>query len=114
MRKISRFEVQLRYGMGKYSRLLLSIIVDIAGMATYGAPVAGEVGDIIWAFISFSILKALYSEKDVFNWAFWEEVLPLTDIIPSGCLSWYKSYYKTGHNRYEHYLERIQDKYQLK
>lgn len=94
MKKISNSHAPLKYYFGKYSRLGASIIVDIIGMATYGAPGAGEAADVIWAPISFIILKALYTDHNVFEWAFWEELIPFMDFIPSGCISWYKCYYK--------------------
>jgi len=42
----------------KLNKLLLSLVIDAIGMATYLVPVAGEAGDVAWAPISAYLVRA--------------------------------------------------------
>ena len=75
----------------KTSSLLLCIVMDIIGYATYSIPLFGEIGDLIWAPISAFIFFRMFggwkgAVGGVFN--FIEELLPGTDFIPSFTLMW--------------------------
>src|SRR5258706_1787763 len=75
----------------KSSSLLLCIVMDIIGCATYSVPVLGEFGDLVWAPISAFIFFRMFggwkgAVGGVFN--FIEEILPGTDFIPSFTLMW--------------------------
>jgi hypothetical protein len=75
----------------KSSSLLLCIVMDIIGCATYAVPVLGEFGDLVWAPISAFIFFRMFggwkgAVGGVFN--FIEEILPGTDFIPSFTLMW--------------------------
>jgi len=75
----------------KSSSLLLCIVMDIIGCATYTVPVLGEFGDLVWAPISAFIFFRMFggwkgAVGGVFN--FIEEILPGTDFIPSFTLMW--------------------------
>jgi hypothetical protein len=61
--------------------LLICILMDIIGYATYSIPVFGELGDIVWAPISAIIFYR-------------------TDFIPSFTIMWiWQSLRKTADNR---------------
>jgi hypothetical protein len=75
----------------KYGKLILCILMDIIGYATFSIPLLGEFGDIVWAPISaFVFYKTFGGWKGalggVFN--FVEEILPFTDFIPTFTITW--------------------------
>jgi len=72
--------------------IALCIFMDLVGMATYSIPFLGEFGDIIWApFSAFIFYKTFGGRIGIFGGAlsFLEELLPLTDFIPSFTIAWY-------------------------
>jgi hypothetical protein len=87
----------------KSSSLLLCIVMDIIGYATYTVPILGEIGDLFWAPVSAFIFFKTFggwrgAAGGVFN--FFEELLPGTDFIPSFTLMWlwqnFRGIKKTG------------------
>lgn len=75
--------------------LILSILLDIVGYATYALPVLGEFGDIIWAPIAAFLMTRIYkgfAGKMGGIFAFLEEIIPFTDFIPSFTLMWFYTY----------------------
>lgn len=71
--------------------LLICLLMDIIGYATYSIPVLGELGDIVWAPVSAIIFYRMFGGwkgafGGLFNFA--EEILPFTDFIPSFTLMW--------------------------
>ena len=71
--------------------LLLCIVMDVLGYATFALPFLGEFGDVIWAPISgFIYYKTFGGWKGamggIFNFA--EEILPFTDFIPTFTITW--------------------------
>lgn len=77
--------------------LVVCIIMDLLGYATYAIPGFGELGDILWAPVSAVIFYKLFggwkgAVGGVFN--FVEELLPGMDFIPSFTLMWLWMYFK--------------------
>ena len=75
--------------------LAMCILMDVIGYASFGIPILGEVLDIIWAPISGMIyFKMFGGAKGFFGgaFAFIEELLPGTDIIPTFTISWFLLY----------------------
>jgi hypothetical protein len=75
----------------KRPSLIFCILMDIIGYATYAIPVIGELADIIWAPLSGLIFFATFgSWRGVLGGfiAFFEELLPGTDFIPSFTIMW--------------------------
>lgn len=75
----------------KSSSLLLCLVMDFIGYATYSVPIFGEIADLFWAPISSLIFFRLFggwkgAVGGIFN--FIEEILPGTDFIPSFTLMW--------------------------
>jgi len=75
----------------KSTSLVLCIVMDLLGYATYSIPVLGEFADLIWAPISAIVFFMMFGGwkgafGSVFN--FIEEILPGTDFIPSFTLMW--------------------------
>lgn len=69
----------------------ICILMDLLGMASYAFPMIAEFSDIVWAPISALIFIKLFGGRfgligGVLN--FLEEIIPLTDIIPSFTIAW--------------------------
>jgi len=75
-------------------KLVVSLIVDLIGSASYLIPLAGEAFDVTWAPISMIVVGALYDDvlPSLKYVAFMEELLPFTDWIPSATLGWVKEF----------------------
>jgi hypothetical protein len=73
-----------------WSKLVLSLAIDAIGSASYLIPIAGEFADIGWAPLQTLLLMAMYDKTspNLKYLSFAEELLPFTDIIPSGTLGW--------------------------
>lgn len=77
--------------MQKKPSLLVCILMDMIGYATYSIPLLGEVADVLWAPISGLIFFRLFGGwkgalGGTFN--FIEELLPGLDFIPTFTLAW--------------------------
>ena len=83
--------IQRKFRRQKYTKLGLSVLMDLIGVATYAIPVLGESFDLYWAPFAGIVHVAMYR-----TWSgllggavtFVEEFLPLTDATPSFLLSW--------------------------
>lgn len=76
---------------GIWGRLVVSLAIDALGSASYLVPVAGEAVDVVWAPLQTVLIMALYDERVSSNLkylSFVEEILPLTDIVPTATLGW--------------------------
>ena len=72
----------------KYKKLLNCMVLDAIGMASAALPVI----DVVWAPIAASISYRMFGEKrgkytSVIT--FIEEILPVTDVIPSFTIFWF-------------------------
>lgn len=77
-------------------KLILGIIFDLIGMASYLLPVVAEVTDIIWAPIAAFSLSMMYKGsigKIGGIVAFIEEIVPGLDFIPTFTLTWLYEYF---------------------
>lgn len=80
----------------KQVSLLICIVMDAIGYATYLIPGLGEFADAIWAPVSAYIFYKIFGGKAgavgaVFN--FIEEAIPGTDFIPSFTIMWFLRYF---------------------
>ncbi|KAL1519131.1 hypothetical protein AB1Y20_003394 [Prymnesium parvum] len=82
----------------KWTKLLVSILIDLIGMATYIVPVAGEAGDLAWAPISALLVYQLYGNAVISGLALAEELLPGLDIIPTATIAWLLENTEFGQN----------------
>lgn len=76
----------------KQPSLLFCIMMDLIGYMTYSIPFLGELGDVLWAPVSGLIFYTSFGSwrgalGGVFN--FMEELLSITDFIPSFTLMWF-------------------------
>lgn len=75
-------------------KLVVSLLIDLIGSASYLIPIAGETFDLTWAPISMILVGALYDGvmPNLKYVALMEELLPFTDFIPSATLGWAKEF----------------------
>ncbi len=76
--------------------LLLCILMDVIGYASFALPGLGEFSDVVWAPLSaYIFFKTFGGWKGafggVFNFA--EEILPFTDFIPTFSIMWAWQYF---------------------
>lgn len=86
-------QLKIKYEKEKYTKLCFAIIIDLFGFISYLIPGFGEFFDLFLAPISAVLVYLLFAKK--FKWAaftFLEEMLPMTDIIPSATIAWYSIY----------------------
>lgn len=82
---LAEFEKQKR------NRLLVGILFDVLGIATYLFPAIGEAGDLAWAPIAAASFFAMYRGLTGIiggSMVFIEELFPLTDFMPTFTLTW--------------------------
>jgi hypothetical protein len=73
-----------------WGRLVVSLMVDGLGSASYLLPGVGEMVDVVWAPLQTILIMALYDETspNLKYLSMVEELLPFTDIVPSATLGW--------------------------
>jgi hypothetical protein len=82
--------------------LALCLLMDFLGYASFGIPILGELLDLIWAPISGLIYYRMFGgAKGFFGgiFAFVEELLPGTDIIPTFTITWFIQYARRKKNQ---------------
>lgn len=75
--------------------LAKSLLLDAIGMATIAIPVVGPFLDILWAPVAARIMSRMYPGKKgklASIIVFIEEILPITDVVPSFTLMWLYTY----------------------
>jgi hypothetical protein len=82
--------------------LILSILFDIVGMASFLIPAFAEITDLAWAPLAGLILSRMYkgyAGKVGGVLVFIEELLPGVDFIPTFTLTWLYVYVIKGGNK---------------
>ena len=72
--------------------LAFCIVMDLLGYASFTLPVIGELFDLVWAPVSALIYMRTFGGVKGFlggSFAFLEELLPGTDIIPTFTITWF-------------------------
>lgn len=88
-------ELLMQYNKTKQFKLIAAIIIDIIGFLSTFIPVLGGVGDLIWGPISGLLIFVLFPKRKLLALGgAIEEMLPLTDIIPTAYLAWRRTYIK--------------------
>lgn len=76
----------------KATKLMLSLLIDLVGMASFALPAVGEAGDLAWAPISAALIQYLYGNALLSSLGFVEELLPGFDVIPTATIAWFITY----------------------
>ena len=71
-----------------WGKLIISLLIDLTGSASYLLPVVGEGLDIAWAPIQTILIMAMYDTitPNLKYVSFFEEILPFTDIVPTASI----------------------------
>ena len=83
----------------KYSLLKKGLIYDLVGMATMFVPVIGPFLDILWAPYAAKKMSDMYEGKQgriASIVVFIEEILPISDFMPTFTLMWLYTYVWQG------------------
>lgn len=76
--------------------LVFSLLFDAFGMMSFSIPFLGEFTDVIWAPIAGVLMVWMYKStlgKVAGVISFIEEILPVTDVIPSFTIMWFYTYF---------------------
>lgn len=75
-------------------KLIVSLVIDFIGSSSYLLPGVGEGFDVAWAPIQTILLMAMYDSTmpSLKYISFMEEIIPFTDLLPSGTLGWVREY----------------------
>lgn len=89
-------ELQVEQANNKIRDLILGVLFDGIGMLSFSIPILGDFSDVVWAPIAGFLMTWMYKGKigkiaGIF--AFLEEIIPFTDIIPSFTLTWIYTYW---------------------
>ena len=89
----SKSSLRNKYELEKKVKLFVAILIDLFGCMSYLIPGLGEIFDLAIAPISAILVFVLFGRK--LKWAaftFIEELVPMTDVIPSATIAWYSMY----------------------
>jgi hypothetical protein len=81
--------------MKKRPSIVICILMDLIGFASFSLPGIGEFSDLIWAPVSGTVFYFLFGGRIGFFGGllnFTEEILPFTDFIPSFSIAWVLKY----------------------
>lgn len=89
-------EIQEEQVNNKNRDLILGLLFDGIGMLSFSVPFLGDFSDVVWAPIAGFLMTWMYKGKigkiaGIF--AFLEEIIPFTDVIPSFTLTWIYTYW---------------------
>ncbi len=76
----------------KYKKLAKCVLLDLVGMSSAAIPVVGPLLDVIWAPIAASLSYKMFGNKRgkfTSLVTFIEEILPVTDVVPSFTIFWF-------------------------
>ena len=85
--------LRIRFEKEKQFKLFIALGIDLLGMLSYLIPGWAEATDLIIAPLSAALVYIFFKRK--FSWAaftFIEELIPMTDVIPSATIAWYSIY----------------------
>lgn len=101
------------YNKEKFQKLLAVIGIDSLGLLSYVIPALGEVSDVVIAPLSALLLFAVFKSRKIATFGFVEEVLPFTDIVPTGIIFWVKQYVINSKSTFEKYVQEKMDQQEI-
>merc|ERR1719271_2406419 len=72
----------------KWNLLYACILVDLIGIISYLILLLGEVIDLWWAPICGFFLQYMFGSMLMTSFGVIEEILPLTDLVPTATICW--------------------------
>lgn len=76
--------------------LVVCLLLDFVGYASFSLPLIGEFADLLWAPVSGFLFYRLFGGKMGLlggTFGFLEEFLPFTDFIPTFTIAWAMRYF---------------------
>jgi hypothetical protein len=104
-------KLKVKFETEKRTKLIVAIGIDLLGYVSYLIPGIAEFSDVIIAPISAILVYSLFNKK--IKWvglAFFEEILPFTDVIPSATIAWSDMYIKNQEKTIAEMVERKRGK----
>lgn len=98
------------FNRDKYLKLIAVIFIDLLGVLTYLIPGTGELGDMVIAPVSALLLYAVFKSAKLSAFGVGEEILPFTDVIPTGTIFWFRKYVQQEKKTLELYIQRRTDR----
>jgi len=92
MKSLTNDEIILKFAERKRRDLILSILIDSVGSASYVFPGIGEGTDLAFAPVISAAIYYVHKTKIGATIGFIEEALPFSDIIPTATGIWYRRY----------------------
>ena len=77
-----------RISAGLWLELVVCVALDVVGDASYFFPTFGEASDLAFAFVYSFAVELLFDWPVLALFAFWEEALPITDLVPTATIAW--------------------------
>ena len=77
-----------RISAGLWLELVVCVALDVVGDASYFFPTFGEASDLAFAFVYSFAVELLFDWPAMALFAFWEEALPITDLVPTATIAW--------------------------
>lgn len=96
---MDNLETESAFQKQKTTKLLLGLLFDAIGMASYVIPGLAEYIDVVWAPLAGFLMAKMYKGrvgKVAGVLTFLEEIIPFTDIIPSFTITWIYTYWIQG------------------
>ncbi|KAL1515861.1 hypothetical protein AB1Y20_002476 [Prymnesium parvum] len=84
----SALEEAVKVSPGLWVELAVCVGVDLSGLASYFFSRFGELSDLGFAVVNAFVVELFFDWPAMAVFAFWEELLPFTDFIPSTTLAW--------------------------
>lgn len=94
---------------GVWSKLWISLLIDLIGSSSYLLPVVGEAFDLGWAPAQTILIMAMYdSISPTLKYvSFLEEIMPFTDIVPSATIGWVKEFFPILWNEHNTQIKNV-------
>ena len=93
------------YNREKFLKLLAVVGIDSLGFLSYLIPGLGELSDTVVAPLSALLLFAVFKSRKISAFGFAEEILPFTDVIPTGTIFWVKRYVLNNKDTFEKFVQ---------
>lgn len=102
---MNQHQMLAAFNREKYLKLIAVIFIDLLGVLSYLVPAVGELGDLVIAPVSAVLLYAVFKSTKISAFGFAEELLPFTDVIPTGTIFWIKRYVIKEKETLEQYIK---------
>jgi hypothetical protein len=90
--------------------LLASLAIDALGMSTFLLPALGETFDLVLAPVIAALIFAVHRTTFGAAFGFLEEIIPLTDIIPTATILWAYRYIFKKKETWQQFVEKYNKK----